>query len=48
MWKFHAKHFEGDLDYELNFYGRVFLVSLKSEEEKSFFLLHWGDKVVPL
>ena len=45
MWKFYSKHFDCELNYHLDFNKAIFSITFKSDEERSFFLLHWGDKI---
>lgn len=43
MWTFAFEHFGHGLDYEYT--SISFTVGLKTDEEYSFFLMYWSDKV---
>lgn len=45
MWTFACIHFNHGLEYEYDSIEYTFTLFFQSDEERSFFLLHWGDKI---
>lgn len=45
MWHFSEAHFGHGFLYSVDYYNDTFIIRFTSENEHSFFLLYWGDKV---